>query len=66
MKRQKSFECNEGVLYIVGTPIGNLGDISERAKEILGSVDLVACEDTRAYAKVAFSFGDLGVRDQLS
>jgi 16S rRNA (cytidine1402-2'-O)-methyltransferase len=50
-----------GILYIIGTPIGNLGDLSFRAVETLKTVDLVACEDTRRTAKLLSHFG-IGVR----
>ena len=36
-----------GVLRVVGTPLGNLGDMSERGREVLASADMIACEDTR-------------------
>lgn len=46
-----------GTLYIIGTPIGNLGDLSPRAVEILSSVDFIAAEDTRVTLKLLTHFG---------
>lgn len=46
-----------GTLFIIATPIGNLGDISARALEILGQADMIACEDTRHTIKLLNHFG---------
>ena len=51
-----------GHLYVVATPIGNLADLTERAKAILGAVDLVACEDTRTTGAMLTR---LGLRREL-
>ena len=52
-KRQ---EPESSVLYIVGTPIGNLSDISFRALNIFKNVSLIACEDTRQTKKIMNKF----------
>ena len=49
-------EPENGTLYVVGTPIGNLKDISQRALNILKNVSLVACEDTRQTKKIMNKF----------
>ena len=49
-------EPENGILYMVGTPIGNLNDLSQRALNILKNVSLVACEDTRQTKKIMNKF----------
>ena len=49
-------EPENGILYMVGTPIGNLNDVSQRALNILKNVSLVACEDTRQTKKIMNKF----------
>ena len=51
-----------GHLYVVATPIGNLADLTDRARAILGAVDLVACEDTRTTGAMLTR---LGIRREL-
>lgn len=49
-------------LYLVATPIGNLGDISARAVEVLSQADIIACEDTRVSQKL---LSYLGIKGKL-
>ena len=56
MTRSKSFDGNP-VLYLIATPIGNLGEFSSRALDIIKEVDVIGCEDTRNTQKLLSFFG---------
>lgn len=57
MKRQLSFQTMTPTLYLVATPIGNRQELSPRAIEVLGSVHVIFCEDTRHSAPLLTHYG---------
>lgn len=57
MQENEKNKVESSTLYLVGTPIGNLADMTERAKKVLSEVDFVAAEDTRNSMKLLSCFG---------
>ena len=57
MKRIKSFDNSHPVLYLIATPIGNLGEFSPRALETIKQMDLIGAEDTRNTGDLLSKFG---------
>lgn len=69
--RVVSNECeydkiSPAMLYVVATPIGNLGDMSKRAEEVLRNADVIACEDTRRTWALLSNFGIPRPREMFS
>ena len=57
MIRNKSFENNKPLIYLIATPIGNLGEMSKRALDVLQGMDVIAAEDTRNTYSLLSNFG---------
>lgn len=57
MKRNKSFDNKQPVLFLISTPIGNLGEMNPRALETIKQMDIIAAEDTRNSGALIRHFG---------
>ena len=57
-------EVDAGLLVLVATPLGNLGDLSRRALELFETADVIYCEDTR-HSRTLFSAHDISLRGRL-